>query len=150
MAYNGSTELIAGITQKNGGNFPLVNASAVYIDDNTRLDGKLANIANNKADKATSVSTIAYDSTGQKLTKTINGVTTDVFNASALPVSTATQTALSNKADKSSSVSTVSYDATNKKFTKTINGTTSDIVEVSTIAGAMDVISSAQIDALFQ
>ena len=38
MAYNGSIELISGIKQKNNGNFPLVDATAVRVDDATRLD----------------------------------------------------------------------------------------------------------------
>jgi len=42
MAYNGSIELISGIKQKNNGNFPLVDATAVRVDDATRLDTKLA------------------------------------------------------------------------------------------------------------
>lgn len=37
MAYNGSVELISGIKQKNNGTFPLVKASAVYVDDNVSL-----------------------------------------------------------------------------------------------------------------
>lgn len=32
-AYKGSVELISGIIQKNGGNFPLMDASAVQYDD---------------------------------------------------------------------------------------------------------------------
>ena len=32
-AYKGSVELISGITQKNGGSFPLRDASAVQYDD---------------------------------------------------------------------------------------------------------------------
>lgn len=35
-AYKGSVELISGITQKNGGKFPLVDAGAVQYDDNGR------------------------------------------------------------------------------------------------------------------
>ena len=38
MAYSGSIELISGITQKNNGNFPLVDASAVRVKDNERLN----------------------------------------------------------------------------------------------------------------
>ena len=37
MAYTGSVELISGITPKNNGDFPLVDAKDVRIDDNTRL-----------------------------------------------------------------------------------------------------------------
>ena len=51
MAYNGSVELISGITQKNGGSFPLMDASAVRVDDSTRLDVKLAAIDTDKVDK---------------------------------------------------------------------------------------------------
>ena len=41
MAYTGSVELISGIKQKNNGTFPLVDASAVRVDDTTRLDAAL-------------------------------------------------------------------------------------------------------------
>ena len=45
MAYNGSVELISGLTQKNGGSFPLVNAPDVQVDDDgTRLPVMLAKI----------------------------------------------------------------------------------------------------------
>ena len=46
MAYQGSVELISGITPKNNGSFPLVHAKDVYVDDSTRLDNKLAAIQN--------------------------------------------------------------------------------------------------------
>lgn len=43
--YNGSVELISGIKQANNGNFPLVNASAVQVDDtDKRLDVALAEL----------------------------------------------------------------------------------------------------------
>lgn len=41
MAYTGSVTLISGITQKNGLDFPLVNAPDVYVDDDNRLDDVL-------------------------------------------------------------------------------------------------------------
>lgn len=45
MAYNGSVELISGLTQKNGGSFPLVYAPDVQVDeDGTRLPVMLAKI----------------------------------------------------------------------------------------------------------
>lgn len=50
---------------------------------------------------------------------------------------------------QSSDVTNVMYDAGSKKLTKTINGTTTDIVGVDDLAGAMDVITNEQIDALF-
>ena len=113
------------------------------------------------------VKEIAYDANGKKITKTINGTTTDVVSAADLktdmalnnvnntsdadkPVSTATQSALDQKADKASAVATVAYDANGKKITKTINGTTTDVVSAADLAGDMEVISDAQIDALFE
>ena len=50
MAYDGSVELISGIVQKNGGSFPLVDAPAVRVDDNTRLDAKLSGLDSDISD----------------------------------------------------------------------------------------------------
>lgn len=45
MAYNGSIELISGLKTKNNGDFPLVNAPDVQVDeDGTRLPVMLAKI----------------------------------------------------------------------------------------------------------
>lgn len=44
--YNGSVELISGITQANGQDFPLAEAHAIQVDDNgTRLDEALKNVS---------------------------------------------------------------------------------------------------------
>lgn len=44
--YNGSVELISGITPANGQDFPLVAAHAVQVDDDgTRLDEALKNVS---------------------------------------------------------------------------------------------------------
>lgn len=49
--YNGSVSLIAGITQKGGGDFPLVDANAVQTqEDGTRLDEELARITESLTD----------------------------------------------------------------------------------------------------
>lgn len=48
--YKGSVELISGITQKNNGNFPLMDASAVQVDDSgKRLNEILEEIKNGSA-----------------------------------------------------------------------------------------------------
>ena len=55
MAYEGSVELISGIKTKNNGTFPLVDASDVRIDDDTRLNDFVQSISdqsNLKAPKA--------------------------------------------------------------------------------------------------
>ena len=48
------------------------------------LWGIIKNALNLKADKTTAVSTIAYDSTNKKITKTINGTTSDIVTAATL------------------------------------------------------------------
>lgn len=48
--YKGSVELISGLTQKNGGTFPLLDASAVQVDDNgTRLNKIIEDLKNGSA-----------------------------------------------------------------------------------------------------
>ena len=43
--YNGSVELMAGIRQKGGGDFALIEANAVQTQENgTRLDEELQNL----------------------------------------------------------------------------------------------------------
>ena len=37
MAYNGSVEVVSGLKQKNNANFPIVDASAVYVSDGKNL-----------------------------------------------------------------------------------------------------------------
>ena len=45
--YTGNIVLISGITQKNGGDFPLVEANAVQVDESgKRLDEKLEELEN--------------------------------------------------------------------------------------------------------
>lgn len=42
--YTGSTTLISGITQKNNGNFALVEASAVQYKDEENSDGSFKSV----------------------------------------------------------------------------------------------------------
>ena len=100
--------------------------------------------------KTSDVTDVEYDQNTNKLKKTVNGQARDVFDAVDLPVSDATRTALNEKANKADAVTMVEYDPSSKKIRKTINGTASDIVSVDDIAGAMDTISDAQIEALFE
>ena len=58
-AYSGSVTLISGITQKNNGTFPLVNAPAVQVDDTgKRLDAKLAELEGSISNIDTDISVI--------------------------------------------------------------------------------------------
>lgn len=54
--YNGSVQLMAGITQKGGGDFALVEANAIQTRENgMRLDEELEALQNNISGKANSV-----------------------------------------------------------------------------------------------
>lgn len=53
MAYNGTIELISGITPKNGQDFPLAQAKDIYVDDDLRLDQALKNISTDASNIAT-------------------------------------------------------------------------------------------------
>lgn len=53
--YNGSVSLMAGITQKGGGDFALVEANAIQTrEDGTRLDAELETLQNLVGDTAVS------------------------------------------------------------------------------------------------
>lgn len=53
--YNGSVSLMAGITQKGGGDFAMVEANAVQTrEDGTRLDAELEALQNDISEKADS------------------------------------------------------------------------------------------------
>lgn len=67
MAYQGSVDLISGIRPKNGGQFPLVNAHDVFVDDHTRLDEALDRLDENsweslaRNDQAAGLTEIYFD-----------------------------------------------------------------------------------------
>jgi hypothetical protein len=61
MAYTGSVELISGIKQKNGQDFPLVDASAVRVDDETRLDDALSGLSADVTSTAQDVDELSQD-----------------------------------------------------------------------------------------
>ena len=65
-----------------------------------------------KADKSTAVTNVAWDSTNKKLTKTINGTTTDVVTAATLK----TALDLSDKEDKSNKVTSWSNTTTDTNY----------------------------------
>lgn len=80
MAYTGSVDLISGIRQKNGQDFPLVDASAVRVDDNTRLnnaltavDGKIAELPKSTDSDATDVDLDVTDQSGNVILRLQSG-----------------------------------------------------------------------------
>lgn len=95
-------------------------------------NAELTTLLNGKADKTATVSTVAYDTTNGKLTKTINGTTTDIVVLDTAPTSgskkpvtsgavyQAIQEALINPISDSSIVSTTTF---NKRDVVSLNGT---------------------------
>ena len=62
--YNGSVELISGLKQANGQDFPLVDASAVQVDESgTRLDKALEEKVNRTEIKNISSSSVSVSKT---------------------------------------------------------------------------------------
>ena len=67
--YKGSIELISGLKPKNNGDFALVNAKDIQVDDaGTRLDAKIIELDNKQID----VDTVFQDPTFLALTKSVN------------------------------------------------------------------------------
>ena len=52
--------------------------------DYSTYDTRLSDVENNKSNKSNTVSNVSWDSTNKKITKTINGTTTDVVTASSI------------------------------------------------------------------
>lgn len=77
--YKGSIELISGITQKGGGDFPLASAKDIQVDDNgTRLDAKLTEVGKKLLPSVTS-------SDNGKVLSVVSGAWSATKPASSLP-----------------------------------------------------------------
>lgn len=75
--YNGSIELISGITQKGGGTFPLASAKDIQVDDEgTRLDAKLTEVDDKLKNPASSLPDVTTADDGKVL-----GVSGGVWSA---------------------------------------------------------------------
>lgn len=81
-----------------------------------------------KADKATTVTNVAFDSENARITKTINGNTSKVINMTELKTALDLNNVINvEQAPKATAVTDVEWDTSAYKLTKTINGVTSDI-----------------------
>ena len=66
--YNGSIELISGITQKGGGTFPLASAKDIQVDDEgKRLNTKLAEIDDELKNSASTLPAVTENDNGKVL-----------------------------------------------------------------------------------
>lgn len=73
--YKGSVQLIAGIIQKNNGDFPLLEANAIQVDESgKRLDAELQEIKENKLETGNDVSAkVVNNKLVLKVVKSENG-----------------------------------------------------------------------------
>lgn len=79
-----------------GGGTITVDSALSTTSTNPVQNKVITNALNNKADASTAVTNVAYDSTNQKITKTINGTTSDVVTVSTLKTAIGTATTSAN------------------------------------------------------
>lgn len=79
MAYNGSIDLISGIRPKNNGQFPLVNAKDIYVDETQRQDAQVAQLLERidaLENEKESVVTAIFDPENELISLTCSGSAT--------------------------------------------------------------------------
>lgn len=80
-----------------------------YTGDNSESASNIKQVIDNKSEKSGTVSTVSYDTTNKKLTKTINGSVTDIVTASTIVTDGGGITShqdISGKVDKVNSATT--------------------------------------------
>lgn len=118
--YNGSIELISGLTQKNGGAFPLMDASAVQVDEtDKRLDQKLkeinddsillSSIESEVTDLRVGANSTTYTSAGEAVRGQISDINNEV---TALQTSKADESALAVERARIDNLTTLSEGST--------------------------------------
>ena len=77
---------IPALTEFKSKLYDYIGKTSTPTEDSEDLitSGGVYDVAAEKADKSATVSTINYDSTNKKITKTINGTTSDVVTVSAI------------------------------------------------------------------
>ena len=104
----GASKTLASISETDG----KISATAVDIQISESQVTDLTTDLASKADKSTTVTNVAYDTTNKKITKTINGTTTDVVTLSQLE----SDLDLSGKEDVSNKVSSWSSTTTDDHY----------------------------------
>lgn len=108
-----------------------------------------------KADKSTTVSTVAYDATNKKITKTINGTTTDVVTAAKIVTDGGGVTDVSGKVDKTTTVNghALSGNVTVSKSDVGLGNVTNDaqipLTQKGTANGVCPLDANTKIDAQY-
>ena len=104
----GASKTLASISETDG----KISATAVDIQISESQVTDLTTDLASKADKSTTVTNVAYDTTNKKITKTINGTTTDVVTLSQIE----SDLDLSGKEDVANKVSSWSSTTTNDHY----------------------------------
>ena len=108
-----------------------------------------------KADKSATVSTVAYDTTNKKITKTINGTTTDVVTAAKIVTDGGGVTDVSGKVDKTTTVNghALSGNVTVSKSDVGLGNVTNDaqipLAQKGTANGVCPLDANTKIDAQY-
>lgn len=108
-----------------------------------------------KADKSATVSTVAYDTTNKKITKTINGTTTDVVTAAKIVTDGGGVTDVSGKVDKTTTVNghALSSNVTVSKSDVGLSNVTNDaqipLTQKGTANGVCPLDANTKIDAQY-
>ena len=122
-------------------------------DSNILTEKAVSGLLADKADKTATVSTVAYDGTNKKITKTINGTTTDVVSASTLKTDMALNNVTNNKQVKGLASGTTSGHVvtwgsdgytvadSGKAFTTTVNSSSTD-AQIPTAKAVYDAIDA--------
>lgn len=103
-----------------------------------------------KADKSATVSTVTYDTTNKKITKTINGSTTDVVSVATIKTDLSLakgDVGLGNVENKSSA--TIRSEITSSNVTTALGFTPVDASTVGTASGVCPLNSSSKIDSTY-
>lgn len=103
-----------------------------------------------KADKSATVSTVTYDTTNKKITKTINGSTTDVVSVATIKTDLGLakgDVGLGNVDNKSSS--TIRSEITSSNVTTALGFTPADASTVGAASGICPLNSSSKIDSTY-
>lgn len=153
---SGSGNAVTAITATNGA--LTVTKGTTFLTSHQDISGK--------ADKSATVSTVSYDSTNKKITKTINGTTSDVVTAATLKTAMgldnveANQNAFSNVKIGSTTVSadsktdtlelaagsniTLTPDATNDKITIAATDTTYESKAAAEDGTALSLVTTGE------
>ena len=130
-----------------------IDSSPTSGSSNPITSGGVYTALENKADKSATVSTVAYDTTNKKITKTINGTTTDVVTAAKIVTDGGGITSETDpvfSASPAAGITSQNITTWNNKqnaltFDGTYNASTNKAATVSTVTNAINALDGGTI-----